>query len=208
MARLVYYSGTMNSGKSTLALQTHHNHSSRGRTGLLYTRSDRAGTATVSSRLGISAPALEADDDTNFYLDVTGRRGAGQPLDYLVCDEVQFYTEAQIVQLARVVDLFDIDVFAFGITTDFRTRLFPATARLLELCDDVVPSPVPALCWCGRRGTHQARLVDGLMVLEGEQVLVGDTTETGPSGAQVTYEVLCRRHHLEGRTGPVGHGQS
>lgn len=198
MARLVYFSGTMNSGKSTLALQTHHNHETRGRIGVLFSRFDRGGEAVVSSRLGISAAAVEVMPDTDFYLEVSGRLGSGERVDYLVCDEVQFYTAEQVEQLARVVDLLDVDVFAFGITTDFRTRLFPATARLIELADEVVASPVPSLCWCGARGTHNARLVDGDVVTDGEQIMVGDV-DAGP----VSYEVLCRRHHMRGEVSPV-----
>ena len=106
-----------------------------------------------------------------------GRRAAyvRGPVDYLICDEVQFYSPSQVEQLARLVDEMGIDVYAFGITADFRTRLFPGSQRLVELADRVEVLQVEALCWCGRRGTHNARTVDGVMVVEGEQVVVGDT---------------------------------
>jgi thymidine kinase len=119
-------------------------------------------------------------------------------LDYLICDEAQFYTPGQIEQLAEVVDEFGIDVYAFGITTDFRTKLFPGSARLIELADRVEVLQVAALCWCGRRGTHQARTVDGAIVREGDQVVVGDVD--GAGAGQVAYEVLCRDHHRRGVT--------
>jgi thymidine kinase len=90
----------------------------------------------------------------------------------------------------------DVDVFAFGITADFRTRLFPGSQRLIELADRVQVLQVEALCWCGRRATHNARTVDGVMVVEGAQVVVGDTN----SAAEVGYEVLCRRHHMRRMT--------
>lgn len=192
MAELVFFSGTMDSGKSTLALQTHHNHEARGLDGLLYTRQDRAGEAVISSRLGLTHPAVEVTDRTDFVADLTARRAVGQPVDYMVADEAQFYSAAQVEQLARVVDELGIDVFAFGITTDFRTRLFPGSARLVELADRVEVLQVTSLCWCGARATHNARTVDGVMVVEGEQVVVGGTD----AGAAVTYEVLCRRHHM------------
>jgi len=192
MASLIYYSGTMNSGKSTLALQTHYNHQVRGRSGLLYTRLDRSGEPVITSRLGISAVAVEVTPETDIYRDVTDRLSTGTHIDYLICDETQFYTPTQIDQLARLVDLIGIEVYAFGITTDFRTQLFPGTARLLELADDIITSPVPSLCWCGARGTHQARLVDGVMVMEGDLVVVGDTS----TDDAVSYEVLCRKHHM------------
>ena len=198
MATLTYFAGTMDSGKSTLALQTNHNHSERGRRGLIFTRSDRAGTGVVSSRLGLRQDAVEVDDATDFWHEVITRRMRGGVVDYLICDEAQFYSEQQVEQLARVVDELDVDVFAFGITTDFRTRLFPGSARLVELADRVEVLQVPALCWCGARATHNARTVDGAMVTEGEQVVVGDTAEreTGVVG----YEVLCRRHHMRRMT--------
>ena len=82
-----------------------------------------------------------------------------------------------------------VDVFAFGIMADFRTRLFPGSQRLVELADRVEVLQVEALCWCGQRATHNARVIDGAMVLEGEQVVSGDTT-AGQEGL-VEYEVLC-----------------
>jgi thymidine kinase len=118
----------------------------------------------------------------------------GQRADYLICDEAQFYTAAQIEQLARIVDELGIEVNCFGITADFRTELFPGSKRLFELADRVQVLQVAALCWCGARATHNARIVDGVMVVEGEQVVVGDTAAS--DSAQVEYEVLCRRHYM------------
>ena len=195
MAELVYFSGTMDSGKSTLALQTHHNHSSAGRTGLVFTRNDRAGKARLSSRLGLETVAIEADDNLDFYSFITNEVASGNRIDYLICDEVQFYQPEQIEQLATLVDDFGIDIFTFGITADFRTELFPGSKRLYELADRVSVLQVEALCWCGRKATHNARLINGEMVTEGEQVVVGDTSPNSPFS--VTYEVLCRNHHMK-----------
>ena len=198
MAELVFFSGTMDCGKSTLALQTDHNHSSRGRAGLVFTQMDRAGTSVLSSRLGLSVDAIEVEPAVDLRRVVVDHLSAGGRLDYLICDEAQFYTPGQIEQLAEVVDEFGIDVYAFGITTDFRTKLFPGSARLIELADRVEVLQVAALCWCGRRGTHQARTVDGAIVREGDQVVVGDVD--GAGAGQVAYEVLCRDHHRRGVT--------
>ena len=198
MAELVFFSGTMDCGKSTLALQTDHNHSSRGRAGLVFTQMDRAGTSVLSSRLGLSVDAIEVEPAVDLRRVVVDHLSAGGRLDYLICDEAQFYTPAQIEQLAEVVDEFGIDVYAFGITTDFRTKLFPGSARLIELADRVEVLQVAALCWCGRRGTHQARTVAGAIVREGDQVVVGDVD--GAGAGQVAYEVLCRDHHRRGVT--------
>jgi thymidine kinase len=191
MAELVFFTGTMDSGKSTLALQLDHNHNARGRTGLIFTRDDRAGSATISSRLGLKAAAVEVTDDTDLLNHVVQLMSAGGKVDYVVADEAQFYTEDHIEQLARMVDELSIDVYAFGITTDFRTRLFPGSKRLIELADRIEVLQVQTLCWCGARATHNARTIGGEMVLEGEQVVVGDTAVADEIG----YEVLCRRHH-------------
>ena len=191
MAELVFFTGTMDSGKSTLALQLDHNHNARGRTGLIFTRDDRAGSATISSRLGLKAAAVEVTDETDLLNHVVQLMSAGGKVDYVVADEAQFYTEDHIEQLARMVDELSIDVYAFGITTDFRTRLFPGSKRLIELADRIEVLQVQTLCWCGARATHNARTIGGEMVLEGEQVVVGDTAIADEIG----YEVLCRRHH-------------
>ena len=195
MAELVFFSGTMDSGKSTLALQTDHNYRARGRAGLIFSRGDRAGRARVSSRLGLDVAAHEVTDDTDFWAEISSRRSSGEAVDYLVCDEAQFYSPEQVEQLARLVDEMEIDIFAFGITTDFRTRLFPGSARLIELADRIDVLQVQSLCWCGARATLNARTVDGLMVTEGEQVVIGDVGR-----GEVAYEVLCRRHHMRRMT--------
>ncbi|MEY3094007.1 MAG: thymidine kinase [Actinobacteria bacterium] len=192
MAQLIYYCGTMDSGKSTLALQTAHNHNSRGRDGILFTNRDRAGSGKISSRLGLTSEAIEVSEDMDLHKFVVEQLSAGKRIDFVICDEAQFYTSEQIEQLARVADGLGIDVFAFGILTDFRTRLFPGSARLVELADRVSNLQVEALCWCGERATHNARTVGGVMVTEGEQVVVGDTN----SQDAIAYEVLCRRHHM------------
>ena len=196
MAELVFFSGTMDCGKSTLALQTDHNHAARGRAGVVFSSLDRAGEQTLSSRLGLKVPAVEVAAETDFWRQVVDRLEAGGRCDYLICDEAQFYSTEQVDQLARIVDELGVDVFAFGILTDFRTKMFPGSQRLVELADKVQVLQVEALCWCGSRATQNARTVNGDMVVEGEQVLVGDTN----SEAVVSYEVLCRRHYMRRMT--------
>ena len=200
MAELQFFTGTMDSGKSTLALQTNHNHAARGRVGRIFTSHDRAGEATISSRLGLEHQAVEVPADLDFWRYVVDTLTRGGRIDYLVCDEAQFYTPAQVDQLARVVDELQIDVFAFGILTDFRTTMFPGSARLVELADRTHVLQVEALCWCGRRATHNARTENGVMVTEGEVIVVGDVEEQGGPAPEVGYEVLCRLHHRRGLT--------
>jgi thymidine kinase len=190
LAELAFFSGTMDCGKSTLALQIRHNRSTRGLLGMIFTRDDRAGEGRLSSRLGLVTEAVEADEDFDFHAHLVKHLTAGGRVDYVIADEAQFLSSHQVDQLARVVDDLGIDVFAFGITTDFRTRLFPGSQRLIELADRVETLQVESLCWCGARATHNARTVGGRMVVEGAQVVVGDV-----GGAESGYEVLCRRHH-------------
>ena len=195
------------SGKSTVALQVHHNLTRRGLHGMLFTLYDRDGTQ-VSSRLGVSRPALEVTPGLDLLAVARQVADDDGRLDFLVCDEVQFYEETQIEQLASVVDELDADVFAYGLLTDFRGRLFDGTRRMLELADEHVPLHVEARCWCGRRATHNARLVNGVMTMEGETIVIGDTEAAATEplfGDVVTYELLCRRHYLAGRASASVH---
>lgn len=199
MATLRFSFGTMGSGKSTLALQIHHNMTSRGVRGLLVTKLDREGTK-VTSRLGVSAPAIEMSPELDLF-ELAKER---MPISFIVCDEAQFYTIDQCNQLARVVDELDIDVYAFGLITDFRGILFDGTKRLLEIADQRTEMQVEARCWCGRRANNNARLVNGRIVYEGETVVVGDTDKSKSEplfGDEVRYELLCRRHYLAGELG-------
>ncbi len=200
MAELQFFTGTMDSGKSTLALQTNHNHAVRGREGRIFSSHDRAGTATVSSRLGLQLDAVEVTDGFDFWRYVVDALTHGARIDYLICDEAQFYAPVQIEQLARLVDELQIDVFAFGILTDFRSMMFPGSARLVELADRMNVLQVEALCWCGKRATHNARTENGVMVTEGEVIVVGDVRDEAEPAPQVGYEVLCRQHHRRGMT--------
>lgn len=216
MATLRFSFGTMGSGKSTLALQIHHNLALRGLRGLLLTRFDRESSA-VSSRLGVSAPAIEVTPETDVY-ELVAQRSRREGVDFIVADEAQFYEPDQVDQLARVVDELGVDVYAFGLLTDFRGRLFAGTARLLEMADERQELHVEARCWCGARATHNARLLGGRQVYEGDVVVVGDVEghEADPqdrlpldhlADTEVSYELLCRRHWLAGKPAPeVGDG--
>lgn len=179
---LVAYLGVMDAGKSTLALQFHH---SLGGEGVLYTCMDRGGSGVISSRLGLTHQAREITPDLDLYDELADLKPP-----YVVVDEVQFLSAPkQVNHLADAVDGLGLDVYAFGLRTDFLGRLFPASQRLLELADRVEELPVRVNCWCGARGTHNARVRDGVMVFSGDVVELGDMD---------SYTVLCRRHHRAG----------
>ncbi len=225
VAKLRFFFGTMGSGKSTQALQIHHNLRSRRLTGVLATKLDRSG-GQVSSRLGVAAEALEVTDTMNLVEllapDAPGpdaaaaRRQAAGPVTYVVADEAQFYAEAQVEQLAELVDLHGVEVYAFGLLTSFQGRLFPATARWLELADERSELQVEARCWCGSRATHNARLIDGAQTFDGDLLVVGDTPPSGPDPQtamelderRVTYELLCRAHWAARQPTPESAGHT
>jgi thymidine kinase len=190
VAELTYFTGPMDCGKSTLALQVAYTETQARRAGRLFTMLDRSGHATITSRIGLQEEALEVTADFDFWTYVVGELTNGRRVDFLVCDEAQFYEAGHIDQLARITDELQIDVFCFGILTDFRTQMFPASKRLVELCDRLEMLQVRPRCWCGEPATHNARTVGGVMVTEGSQVVVGDTGDS-----EVAYQVLCRRHH-------------
>ncbi len=194
--RVRFFHGPMDCGKSTLALQIHDNQLRQGRRGVLLTRFDRAGPATISSRIGLSSPAVEVTDD----LDLARLVGDSAPIHYVVADEAQFLTRPQVDQLGLVADELSVDVFAFGIATDFRGELFPGSARFFEIADEVAPVQVEVLCWCGRAGRFNGRVVDGRLVRHGPTVLVADTAGAGEPAREspalrARYQVLCRRHY-------------
>ena len=199
-AQLKFFYGPMDCGKSTLALQMDYNHTRQGRRGLMLTRYDRSMGARVTSRIGLSRAAVEVTDDLNLLDLVRNHVHGGTRIDFLICDEACFYTVAQIEQMVDLVDGHDVDVYAFGLATDFRSELFPAVRRLLELADSVQRLQVEVLCWCGREGQLNARVVGGRLTREGEQVVIGDTA---PDDGETHYQVLCRRHYRAGDLGPA-----
>jgi thymidine kinase len=211
-AHLRFFHGPMDCGKSTLALQVDHNQRRQGRHGVLLTQGDRSAAPLITSRVGLSREATEVDGDADLRLLVRERWADGQRVDYLIVDEAQFLTAEQVDQLAELVDESHVDVYAFGLTTDFRARLFPGTQRLLEVADDVQRIQVEVLCWCGLPGLLNARVVDGVMVHSGETVVVADTAPAELPGSDpghapaVRYQVLCRRHYARGELGPTAAG--
>ena len=183
MAKLYFHYSTMNAGKSTLLLQASYNYRERGMQTLLLIASldDRAGHGLIGSRIGISAEATAFDRAEDLYALI-----AADPRD-LACvfvDEAQFLSAEQVWQLARVADDLGIPVMAYGLRVDFRGELFPGSAALLALADDL--REVRTICHCGRKATMVIRRgPDGQVLTDGAQVQVGGNE---------TYLSLCRRH--------------
>lgn len=186
MARLYFHYSTMNAGKSTMLLQASHNYRERGMRTLLLTAAldDRARPGLIASRIGIAEPATTFAPDTDLFALV---RDQGAGCACVLLDEAQFLSQAQVWQLARVVDDLDLPVMCYGLRVDFRGQPFPGSAALLAWADEL--REVRTVCHCGRRATMVIRRDEqGRALRDGAQVQVGGNE---------TYVSLCRRHWRE-----------
>ncbi|PWJ17011.1 thymidine kinase [Jannaschia seohaensis] len=188
MAKLYFHYSTMNAGKSTLLLQASYNYNERGMQTYLLTANfdDRAGTGRIASRIGISAVADTYAADTDLHAMIAARLKAG-PCACVLLDEAQWLSRDQVWQLARVVDDLGVPVMCYGLRVDFRGELFPGSAALLALADEM--REVRTICHCGRKATMVIRVdAEGHALTEGAQVEVGGNDR---------YVSLCRRHFRE-----------
>ena len=188
MAKLYFNYSTMNAGKSTVLLQASHNYIERGmQTYLLTARlDDRAGPGRIESRIGIGADADTFVPGDDLFARIRDRLAKG-PCACVFVDEAQFLDPAQVWQLARAVDDLGVPVMCFGLRVDFRGQLFPGSAALLALTDEM--REVRTICHCGRKATMVVRKgPDGKVLTDGDQVVIGGNER---------YVSLCRRHWRE-----------
>ncbi len=192
MAKLYFHYSTMNAGKSTVLLQASYNYRERGMDTYVMTAGfdDRAGTGTVASRIGISSDADTFTSGEDLF-DKVEKRLLDGPVACIFIDESQFLEKDQVWQLARVVDDLNVPVMCYGLRVDFRGELFPGSAALLALADEM--REVRTICHCGKKATMVVRMgPDGTALKEGAQVQIGGNE---------TYVSLCRRHWRDA----VGH---
>ena len=188
MAKLYFHYSTMNAGKSTLLLQASHNYIERGMQTYLLTANfdDRSGKGQIGSRIGIGAEADTYGADTDLFEMIKARLDEG-PCACVMLDEAQWLSKDQVWQLARAVDDLGVPVMCYGLRVDFRGELFPGSAALLALADEM--REVRTICHCGKKATMVVRLgEDGKALKDGPQVQVGGNE---------TYVSLCRRHWRE-----------
>ena len=187
MAKLYFKYGAMGSSKTAQALITKYNYEENDMSvWLLKPSTDtRDGAATVRSRIGLEATAQIAGPDTDIY--ALFRDTRAYHCHVVIVDECQFLTPAQIEGLRQIVDDFDIPVLCFGLRTDFLTRLFPGSQRLMELADCI--EEIKTMCDCGAKATVNARISDGLIVTEGAQVVLGGND---------SYIAMCHRCYVRG----------
>ncbi len=188
MAKLYFQYSTMNAGKSTLLLQASYNYRERGMDTYLITAKfdDRAGDGRIGSRIGIGSEADTFEEGEDLFAKIERRLAEG-PVACIFIDEAQFLTKEQVWQLARVVDDLRVPVMCYGLRVDFQGNLFPGSAALLALADEM--REVRTICHCGKKATMVVRMSESGMVLtEGAQVEIGGNER---------YESLCRKHWRE-----------
>ena len=185
MAKLYFHYSTMNAGKSTVLLQAAHNYRERGMEPYLLTAQfdNRAGEGRIASRIGIDTTADTFGEHDNLFLKIEAQTKAVD-LACVFIDEAQFLSKDQVWQLARAVDDLHVPVMCYGLRVDFRGELFPGSATLLALADEM--REIRTICHCGKRATMVVRQDKNKNVLTGgEQVQIGGNE---------TYVSLCRRH--------------
>jgi thymidine kinase len=192
MAKVYFYYAAMNAGKSTVLLQSSYNYRERGMRTLLFTPSidTRYGTGRIESRIGLRSSAISLANTDDIVTRVRTEHQS-QAVACVLVDEAQFLTPEQVWQLAEVADALDIPVLCYGLRTDFQGTLFPGSATLLGIADDLIE--LKTICFCGRKATMNLRIdQDGHAVKEGEQVEIGGNNR---------YVAACRRHFKEALTG-------
>lgn len=185
MAKLYFSYSAMNAGKSTILLQAAHNYEERGMKTLLFTAfvDTRYGVGRINSRIGLAADAHTFDGGSDLFLLIRDALAASS-VDCVLIDEAQFLTEAQVWQLAKACDELGVPVMCYGLRSDFQGKLFPGSAALLAVAEDL--REIRTICWCGRKATMNLRLgADGKPVSEGEQILIG---------GEESYLSVCRKH--------------
>ncbi|WP_300036356.1 thymidine kinase [uncultured Roseobacter sp.] len=188
MAKLYFHYSTMNAGKSTVLLQAAHNYRERGMVPYLLTArfDNRAGDGKIASRIGIGQPADTFEEGDDLFERLRLRQAEG-PMACVFVDEAQFLSRDQVWQLARAVDDLKVPVMCFGLRVDFRGELFPGSATLLALADEM--REVRTICHCGKKATMVVRMdANGKALRDGAQVQIGGNE---------TYISLCRRHWRE-----------
>lgn len=188
MAKLYFQFAAMNAGKSTTLLQASFNYRERGMETALFTAAidTRRAQGTIASRIGLSAEAGVFDENTNLFDEIESLRQR-KKIDCILVDEAQFLSPEQVLELARVVDHLDLPVMCFGLRTDFRGVLFPGSAQLMAVADDI--RELKTICHCGRKATMNLRVdSEGAAISEGDQIEVGGNER---------YIALCRKHFYE-----------
>lgn len=192
MAKLHFYYSTMNAGKSTHLLQANFNYNADGHKTLLLKPAvdNRFGATKIASRIGISAEAWTITEEMSIF-DFVSEKNKESHLTAVLLDEVQFFNQKQIFELARIVDELNIAVLAYGLKNNFKGEMFEGSKALLELANNI--NEIKTLCHCGSKATMVLRYnQDGEVCRDGAEIEIG---------AEDRYVATCRKHFVEGDIG-------
>ncbi|TDP57490.1 thymidine kinase [Aminicella lysinilytica] len=192
MAQLYYRYSTMNAGKSIELIKVAYNYEERGKHVMTLVPSvdNRYGVGVITSRIGIQREATIVNESSNI-LEMFIRENEKHSIDCVLIDECQFLKKHHVEELVEIVDSFDVPVLAYGLKNDFKNDLFEGSYYMLIYADKI--EEIKTICWCGRKATMVARVVNGNIVKQGEQILIGGND---------MYVSLCRKHYNDGRLGP------
>ena len=184
MAKLYFRYGAMGSSKTANAIMVQYNYTERGQKVLMVKPQldNRDGERTVLSRCGLSAECVFMEELPG--IDV-------RQYDCVIVDEAQFLTKDQVQQLVHIVDELNVPVICYGLRADFQGNFFEGSLWLMAWADSI--EEVKTICWCGRKATCNARVMDGRVIKEGDQILLGGNSQ---------YVSLCRKHWASGELGP------
>ncbi len=188
MAKLYFKYGAMGSSKTAQALITKYNYEENDlKVWLIKPSADtRDGADILRSRIGLQAQVEVIPPEMDVYIRFQNTRQGN--CDVIIVDECQFMTEKQIDELRQIVNDHNIPVMCFGLRTDFKTRLFPGSRRLMEIADAI--QEIKTICDCGAKATVNARIdSDGHIVTEGAQVVLGGND---------SYIAMCHKCYIQG----------
>ena len=185
MAKLYYRYGAMGSSKTANAIMVQYNYMERGQKVLMLKPKleNRDGASMVKSRCGL-------ETECRFVEDITLEDA--REYDCIIVDEAQFITKERVQLLVRIVDELNIPVICYGLRTDFQENFFEGSLWLMAWADSI--EEIKTVCWCGKKATYNARILDGRVVKDGRQIMLGGNE---------SYTALCRRHWASGDLGPA-----
>ena len=185
MAKLYFRYGAMGSSKTANAIMVQYNYHERGQNALMIKPrlDNRDGERIVGSRSGLSAPCIYMEEIDTVDLSA---------YNCIIVDEAQFLKKEQVQQLVDIVDGYNIPVICYGLRADFQGNLFEGSTWLMAWADTI--EEIKTVCWCGRKATYNARVIDGKVARQGEQIVLGGNE---------SYVALCRKHWSSGELAPV-----
>lgn len=183
MAKLYFRYGAMGSSKTANAIMVQYNYTERQQRVLMIKPQleNRDGARTIMSRSGLKTECTFMEELTDEML---------KGIDCVIVDEAQFLTKDQVSYLVHIVDELNIPVIAYGLRADFQGNFFEGSQWLMAWADTI--EEVKTICWCGKKAICNARVVNGRVAREGDQIVLGGNSQ---------YVSLCRRHWASGELG-------